>query len=436
MNRPQGPIQTNTRAPTPSRRRPPAVRRPPPPPRPTQPQAFAPLIASETDVNDNKSQVAFLRAKHKQLMDFLQAKFPDDRRTQTLRLNLTQIKMLPEYISRTAGAAAAGPNSVGYRVASFAYETGVLEVAPRDEDGQLRPKPKLLMSYLHEAGHCLDSFMPLPDDHGTSWRSHVLWLTNIATKELKWDVLLSCYYCDNYLVCAESQCPTCTWECPPDGQTPEVPALSKNSIPGFHKYSRDAYDRVCVKEDLPYEWWKGICTDYEVKNGLPRRQRTKKASEIATPKQPPPPKPPAKSPPKSPPKSPAKSPPPPKPCLCPLNYNPVCHDGKVFANDCSAKCAKPGAVTTPALRGADGKASCPPTPSPQGPKGPTCTCPAINKPVCAMPREGSLQNTGTLYTNDCLARCADPTRALYPPTPGPTCMAKGCRQNYSCPLPA
>lgn len=401
------PIQTNTYMPV-SVRRPPAR---PPPPRPSQPPAFAPLVASETDTTDNKSQIAFLRAKHKELMDFLQVRYEGDRRTQTLRLNLTQIRMLPEYVSRTAGVAAAGPNTTGYRVASFAYETGVLEVAPRDEGGNLRPKQKLLMSYLHEAGHCLDSFVPLSDDHGVSWRAHVLWLTNIATQDLKWDVLLSCYYCDNYLMCSKSQCPSCGWECPPTGKTPKAPALSKNSIPGFHKYSMDAYRRVCLKEDLAYDWWKGICTDYETKNGLPRRKRLKTAAaEIAT--------------------APVAPKPQQAPCICPAIFKPVCHEGKMYSNACLARCGKPGAVTTPALPGANGQFSCPPAPSAKGPSKPTCTCKPVNEPVCAMPREGGLQTiAGTLYTNACLARCDDASRALYPPT-------RGANGALTCPLPA
>ena len=400
-------IRTNTVAPTRSGL--PLRPRPPPP-------QYS-LIPSETDSSANRAQIEFLRAKHKQLMAFLEQRYPNDRRTQTLRINLITIRSLPEYVSRTKGVAAQGANTAGYRVASFAYETGVLEVAPRDEEGVLRPRPKLLMSYLHEAGHCLDSFMPLPDDHGQSWRSHVLWLTNIATKDLKWDVQLSCYYCDNYLMCSKHQCPSCDWECPPDGKEPETPALSVNSVPGFHKYSVDAYKRVCVKQDLPYDWWKGICTEYETKNGLPRRPRLKSSLET----KPPPPPPPAKTAvmPK-PAAPPAKTPGMPNPgtakqpvCACTMEYRPVCADGVLKGNRCMATCGQPNVVVTNPLVGQDGQFSCPKSPAAT----PKCTCKPANDPVCVPPLPG--QTSGRLHPSPCLARCADPSAKLYRPTRAP-----------------
>lgn len=236
--------------------------------------AFELLTPSETDTQTNAKALEFLRAKHKELLSHLECKYANDRRTHLLRLNLTTIRLLPEYVSRTAGVRSAGGNTLGYRVASFTFETGVLEIAIRDKEGDMRPRNKVLMSYLHEAGHCLDSFMARSDDHGNDWKDHTMWLTNIATKELKWDVLLSCYYCNNYGVCTLPQCPACKWECPPPVRKgPRT--IPKNRLSPFTEYSAPVYTRVCVQQDLPHDWWKQMCTAYEAANRLPRRPRTK-----------------------------------------------------------------------------------------------------------------------------------------------------------------
>lgn len=233
--------------------------------------AFAPLIPSGKDGSEDQATLKYLQTKTTELVEHLECKYPGDRRTQVLKVNLTEIKPLPEYASRTV----TGGN---FRVGTFYSYTGVIEISLRDKKGKAWPREVLLIFFLHEVGHALDSFVKLSDDHGESWRSHTLWLLNIATRELGWKVRMPCSYCTNYLMCNKELCPKCTWECT-GKKAPSKRGVEKRPAEGFVSYPRPSYTRVCTQRDLPFAWWKNMCGAYETQNRLPARQRTQQLPE-------------------------------------------------------------------------------------------------------------------------------------------------------------
>ena len=221
-----------------------------------QPPTFPALAQTGAQQAQDAAALDFIRSKHRELMAHLEVAYPGDRRAQTLKLNLADIRLMPEYVFRR-----------DKNYALFTFATGVMELSPRELSGTLRPRPKLLMSYLHEAAHCISSFVRLPDGHDPAWRAHMLWLTGVATEELKWNVTVACSYCKTYQVCTAAQCPACGWECGPSPTLGPAPTVARSGpTPAFAEYPAEAYTRVCVTnaaEGSKYDWWKAMCAAYK-----------------------------------------------------------------------------------------------------------------------------------------------------------------------------
>lgn len=228
------------------------------------PPTFPALVPTEAQQAGDKKALDFVRAKHRELLAHLRATHPGDRRTVTLALSLADIRLMPEYVFR---------RDKNYAV--FRFGTGVVELSPREMSGTLRARAKLLMTYLHEAAHCIGSFVRRPDGHDATWLEHMLWLTNIATRELGWEVAVACNYCKSYQMCTAAQCPACSWDCAPSATLAPAPTVARSGpTPDFAEYPREAYARVCVanaKEGAAHDWWRAMCAAYEQKN---MRERT------------------------------------------------------------------------------------------------------------------------------------------------------------------
>lgn len=222
---------------------------------PRRPRPFSPLTPGNNEKSGNAGLIQAVVDRHKQLMAHLLAKYPNSRRTQMLQVALTTIRQLPEYVSRSGGR---GGGS--FISGTFMPPTGVLELAPRDPSGRLRPLQDLIQSYLHEAGHAIDSFVRLNDDHGPSWRKHTLWLSDIATRELNWKVVIDCWDCDNYVLCQKELCPRCVQAC---SRGPGRRTIPGNPASGFATYPRSTYTRVCTQKNRQWPWLNTLCNQYE-----------------------------------------------------------------------------------------------------------------------------------------------------------------------------
>ena len=230
-------------------------RAPPRRPPPKQPRPFSPLVPGGNEKGGNAGLIQAVIDRHKQLMAHLLAKYPNSRRTQMMQVAMTTIRQLPEYVSRSGGG---GGGS--FISGTFMPSTGVLELAPRDPGGRLRPLRDLIQSYLHEAGHAIDSFVRLSDDHGPSWRKHTLWLADIATRELNWPFVVDCWDCDNYLLCQKELCPKCVQAC---NRRPGRRTIRGQSAGPFSTYPRSTYTRVCTQKNRAWPWLNKLCSEYD-----------------------------------------------------------------------------------------------------------------------------------------------------------------------------
>lgn len=251
---------------------------------PTRP--FAPLApAAGGDKGGSAGLIQRVIEKHKELMAHVLARYPTSRRTQMMQVALTTIRQLPEYVSRSGGG---GGGS--FISGTFMPSTGVLELAPRDPSGRLRPLQELMESYLHEMGHAIDSFVRLTDDHGITWRKHTLWLADIATRELKWPFRVDCWDCDNYRLCQKELCPRCVQAC---NRPPGRRIIKGYPSGSFATYPRSTYTRVCTpKNRTAWPWLDKLCGEYDGRGrGNQSRTSRESAEQGAVPAPPPAPEP-------------------------------------------------------------------------------------------------------------------------------------------------
>ena len=164
----------------------------------------------------------WMRTQVEQVITHLQTRHPNDARTKALVANVKAVHLLP--LGETV------PNANGVSLnGKYRYSSGELYVASRDSKGKLRTKSSMNQTILHELGHATkNKLLPNEDHHSPSWKQAWLWLLEVATKELGWQVDVVCAQCTNYGMCSQTQCPKCIWLqrlCKPyvgDGNAPNI----------------------------------------------------------------------------------------------------------------------------------------------------------------------------------------------------------------------
>lgn len=91
----------------------------------------------------------------------------------------------------------------------YKHSTGELFVALRDHAGAPRPASSIRKTIVHEVAHCTKEQGEA--SHSQKWKQTWLWLLNVATAELGWDVDVRCAECSYYGLCETHQCPACRW---------------------------------------------------------------------------------------------------------------------------------------------------------------------------------------------------------------------------------
>lgn len=224
---------------------------PVPPPETTaaaSPYALVPTSAEETA---DQAVLAFLNDKYQELLKHLRAKYGTDVRVQRLLVNAPpKLSLKPAYAALEFTSFVRG---------TFYHLTGALEISPRERDGTLRTKPDLLITLVHELSHGMNSFQSVAS-HGEEFLANFKWLAPIASKELKWDIQVPCWYCDRYGLCRDTFCPTCRHD-PPCRDRPQRP---ETKIPPFAFYPPESRKRVCGAK-WPYPWVKAMCAEERVR---------------------------------------------------------------------------------------------------------------------------------------------------------------------------
>lgn len=101
-----------------------------------------------------------------------------------------------------------------YNSGMFSHSTGILYVAPRDNNGRQRTEKSLNKTIVHELAHATRFKYPGEDSHSTSWKSAWVFLLNVCTKELGMAVDVPCSSVTFYGL-SKADCPGCDWETDP-----------------------------------------------------------------------------------------------------------------------------------------------------------------------------------------------------------------------------
>lgn len=152
---------------------------------------------------EDMATLAWLRERVAQMMTYLHTHHADDSRARALFKKLADVQLLPnEEIKQQAGS---------WRNGKFKHSTGVLYVGARDNNMALRSTSSLLKTVVHELAHATRFKSSTEGSHSMQWRQTWLWLLEIATQKLGWEIEVKCAQCTYYGLCEPSQCPKCTW---------------------------------------------------------------------------------------------------------------------------------------------------------------------------------------------------------------------------------
>lgn len=161
---------------------------------------------AERQAEDSRT-LAWLRAKVSELLGYLQTHHAGDARARSVFTKLRDVQLLPEsdLQPRTVGG------SASWRSGKFRHSDGVLYVAARDFRGQTRTEASLLKTVVHELAHATRAKYLGEGSHSQQWKQTWLWMLELATQRLGWNVEVKCAQCTYYGLCERSQCPKCTW---------------------------------------------------------------------------------------------------------------------------------------------------------------------------------------------------------------------------------
>lgn len=139
------------------------------------------------------------------LLDHIQHAHADDPRTAAVVSKVRGVRAQDVLESSTTPA----PGT--WHSGKYKHSTGELFVALRDLSGAPRPASSIRKTIVHELAHATRSKNSGEASHSQQWKQTWLWLLNVATAELGWEVDVRCAECSYYGLCDTHQCPRCRW---------------------------------------------------------------------------------------------------------------------------------------------------------------------------------------------------------------------------------
>jgi hypothetical protein len=189
---PKTPPKTPPTPPTPPKTPP---KTPPTPPKtpPTAPGTGG--GGAGTNLQNEDQLFAQIKANFEQLKAHLQKNYGSHPKTKWLLQNFGTLKKMP---------------SVGIRKQWWGVTTGgTVEV--KVDEGQWKRLPEVNNVLVHELGHVITHSQREPQVHGPNFAANYMWLANIASRDLGWQIAPPCSVCQEYRICDRSVCPKCRW---------------------------------------------------------------------------------------------------------------------------------------------------------------------------------------------------------------------------------
>ncbi len=147
----------------------------------------------------------WVREQVQALVDHVRLAYPDDPRTVAIIDKVRGVRALDPSDMRETPA----PGS--WHSGKFKHSTGELFVALHDHQGVPRTASSIRKTIVHEVAHATRYKEPGESSHSQQWKQTWLWLLNVATAELGWQVDVRCAECSYYGLCETHQCPKCHW---------------------------------------------------------------------------------------------------------------------------------------------------------------------------------------------------------------------------------
>lgn len=234
----------------------------PPAPKPPAWKPGDPLPAlTPAQKAEDAALMEFVRGKHRELMAHLKSKFPNDQRTQKAEVLFAGFQEMTREDSLRRTSPDPDQARIQIQAGGYQVKTGLLRLLPRRPPARPVARAEILLFYLHELAHCMNTLNPGPA-HGPSWRSILLWLLRVASEPpLSWEVAISCDQCGIYRLCSAADCARCTFRpCPPAGPTarPIEELEPATPRPDFSTYNHPpaTYERVCTRRPAPAAPWR------------------------------------------------------------------------------------------------------------------------------------------------------------------------------------
>lgn len=151
----------------------------------------------------DREVLEWVRQRVDTFVDYLQTNHAGDPRALALFDKLQNVRLLDQDESE--------PSEGSWKNGKFKHSTGVLYVAPRTLEGDIRTESSLTKTIVHELAHATRHKERGEASHSPQWKQTWLWFLEIATQHLGWQVDIKCAECSFYGLCDKSQCPKCTW---------------------------------------------------------------------------------------------------------------------------------------------------------------------------------------------------------------------------------